>query len=363
MRRADPEDPENGAVDINSITEGPERINSVAELEELLTRPSPELVDFVRGLPSPLVILGGSGKMGPTLAMLARRAAEAAHHPLRIVAVSRYSNAEARSALEARGIETIGADLLDHASYAKLPDAENILYLVGMKFGTSNKPWLTWATNTIGPLYASQRYSDARIAALSSGNVYAMSSVRAKGSTEDDPLTPLGEYPNSAVARERIFEHCSMRDGTRISLVRLSYALDMRYGVLHDLAQRVWAGLPVDVSNGYFNCIWQGDANEILIRSLGKASSPPFVFNMTSTSPYSVRRLALDLGELMGKAVEIKGTEANTALIENTDRMVKNFGIPRVPIENVVRWTAHWVMSGLPSYNKPTHFEVRDGAY
>ena len=341
----------------------PERITTEAELEEILTRPSPKLIEFIKELSSPLVILGGSGKMGPTLAMLARRAADEARHPLRIVAVSRFSNAEVRTILEKKGIETISADLLDPSSYEKLPDSENVIYLVGMKFGTSDKPYLTWATNTIGPLYACQRYPEARIAALSSGNVYSLTSVHGEGSAEDAPLTPLGEYPNSAVGRERIFEYASVRNGTRISQLRLFYALDLRYGVLREVAQKVWEGLPVDVTSGYFNCIWQGDANELTIRSLGKASSPPFTFNMTSTTWYSIRQLALEFGELMGKAVIIQGAEADTALLANTDRMQKAFGAPSTPQAAVMRWTAGWVMAGLPSWNKPTHFEVRNGAY
>ena len=341
----------------------PALVNSELELEELLSRPSPGLVEFVRELRSPLVILGGSGKMGPSLAFLARRAADEARHPLRIVAVSRYTNAGAREKLERRGIETISADLLDPASYPALPDSDNVIYLVGMKFGTSDQPYLTWATNVIGPWNACQRYAGARIAALSSGNVYSMASVRGSGSAEGDPLTPMGEYPNSAVGRERIFEYCATKLGARISQVRLFYAVDLRYGVLSDIAQKVWAGVPVDVTNGFFNCIWQGDANELTIRALGKASSPPFTFNMTSVGWYSVRNVALEFGELMGKAVSLVGTEADTALVANTDRMRENFGVPPTPHESVMRWIAHWVKSGLPTWNKPTHFEVRNGAY
>jgi len=341
----------------------PELIRDESELEELLTRPSPGLLEEIRKIESPLVILGGSGKMGPTLALLARHAADAVGHPLRIVAVSRFSNAGVRDALEKRGIEAISADLLDQASYSRLPDSGNVIYLVGMKFGTSDQPYLTWATNALGPLYACQRYAGARIAALSSGNVYPMTPVRGTGSVEEDALTPLGEYPNSAVGRERIFEYCSAQNGTRIALLRLFYALDLRYGVLVDVAQKVWAGIPVDVTNGYFNCIWQGDANELALRALGKASSPPFVFNMSSTHWYSVRQVALEFGELMGKPATIVGTEAATALLSNTGRMLEGFGGPKTPHEAVMRWTAHWVKSGLTCWNKPTHYEVRDGAY
>jgi dTDP-4-dehydrorhamnose reductase len=240
----------------------PDVIENETQLNDLLTRPGPQLVEFIRQVRSPLLILGAGGKMGPTLAVLAHRAAVAAGHKLRVVAVSRFRNAGAREWLELHGVEVISCDLFDREALAVLPEAADILYLVGVKFDTSQNPSLTWAANTIIPTNVAERFPKARIVALSTGNVYPMVPMASGGATETDPLTPPGEYANAAVARERLFEFHSRQRGTRLVLVRLNYALDLRYGVLHDLAQKVWTGDAVNLTNGYFNCIWQGDAND-----------------------------------------------------------------------------------------------------
>ena len=252
----------------------PDWIESEAELDEILTRPGSELLDFVRTLKGRLVILGAGGKMGPTLAVLAHRAAQAASHPLEVVAVSRFSNSQSRRLLETYGVRLHAADLLQAADLAQLPDADNVIYLVGMKFGTSQDPARTWAINCLAPAAAAQRYPKSRIVALSTGNVYPLVPVDSAGSLERDPLRPIGEYANSCLARERLFEYFSQQNGTPLAIIRLNYALDLRYGVLYDIATKVWQDQPVDVTMGYANCIWQGDANDMIIRALSLTQSP-----------------------------------------------------------------------------------------
>ena len=341
----------------------PERIETVEALDKVMTRPQPALIEFVRTLSSPLLILGAGGKMGPTLARLARRAADAAGHELAVIAVSRFSNAQARQSLEAYGVQTLACDLFNRESLQTLPDAVNVIYLVGLKFGTSNNPALTWAANTLIPANVAERYPQARIAALSTGNVYPMALVNGTGWTEAAALTPLGEYANSAVARERIFEYQAAQHGTPITLVRLSYALDLRYGVLVDIAQKVFAGRPVDLTSGYFNCIWQGDANDLVIRSLALASSPPTALNLTGSERVSVRDVAARFGILMNRSVQFTGREAETALLSDTTLLRSRLGSPTMPLDTVIHWTAQWIMHDGYVLNKPTHFEVRDGAF
>lgn len=340
----------------------PETIENEAALEEVLTRPSPALVEAVRALHSPLVLLGAGGKMGPSLAMLARRAAQAAGRDLEITAVSRFSDPATRLALEAHDIHTVSADLLDPHALDQLPAGGDVIYLVGLKFGTAQNPAATWAVNTLAPERACSRYRGCRIAALSSGSLYPLTPVSAGGADETHPLTPLGEYANACVARERIFEYCSHRDGTPLALLRLFYAVDMRYGVLVDLAQKVYQGKPVDLSMGHVNWIWQGDANELILRSLALASAPPQAYNLTGPV-CSVRALALRLGELMDREVTFSGSEAPTALLGSPARLNAALGAPGTPPERVLGWVADWTRRGGRLLDKPTHFETRDGRY
>jgi nucleoside-diphosphate-sugar epimerase len=341
----------------------PETIRTEEELLDVMTRPKPVLVEFMQTLSSPLVILGAGGKMGPSLAVLARRAADAADLNLEIIAVSRFSDGRARDYLEARGVRTINADLMDRHAFKSLPDTDNLLYMVGLKFGTSSNPVRTWATNTLVPAFTAERYSQSRIVALSTGNVYPLVSVEGSGSQETDPLTPMGEYSNTCVARERLFEYYSELNSTPMVLLRLSFALDLRYGVLVDIAQKVYQGEPVNVSMSHINCIWQGDANEMIIRSLALAAVPPVPLNLVGGDHYSIRQTALHFGELLGKEVLFTGTEARTAFLSDNSRLRSTLGEPSTPIETVMRWTAAWVRSEGRLLNKPTHFEVRDGGY
>lgn len=341
----------------------PELIETEDILDDVLTRPQPELIDFMRTLSGPLVILGAGGKMGPTLSVLARRAADAAASSCEVIAVSRFSNVQGRRWLEDRGVKTLSADLLDRNSLAGLPDAANVIYLVGLKFGTQDDPARTWAVNTLVPSYVAERYSGARIAALSTGGVYPLIPVDGGGSRETDALVPLGEYANSCIGRERIFEFYSRSSGTPVTLVRLSYAVELRYGVLVDIARRVYAGEPVDVTMGYLPYIWQGEANAMVIRSLGLAESPPLPLNLTTSPPLKVRDVAQQLGTLMGRPAVITGEEASSALWSSTERLEAALGRPSVTLETILRWTANWIVRGGHLLDKPTHFEVRDGAY
>lgn len=341
----------------------PALLETEAELEEQLTRPRRVLVDFIRSVRSPLVILGAGGKMGPTLAVLARRAAQAAGHPLQIVAVSRFSDPVARGWLEARGIATVACDLLDRDALGDLPDTTNLIYLVGLKFGTTEDPAATWAANALVPTHVVARFPAARMVALSTGNVYPLVPIVSGGATEESPLTPVGEYANAAVARERLFEFCARRHGTPVALLRLNYAVELRYGVLLDLARKVWTGEPIDLTQGFFNCIWQGDANEFILRALAVAQHPPLALNLTGPGVLSVRDLAGRLGEWLERRPHLVGTEAETALLSDAARAWDRLGWPPTPLEAVLRWTAHWVRSGGRTLNRPTHFEVRDGKY
>jgi nucleoside-diphosphate-sugar epimerase len=339
-----------------------QRIETTEELEELLTRPLAQLVEFIKTVRSPLFILGAGGKMGPTLAVLARRAAELAGHELEIVAVSRYSDSGARDWLEDQGVATLSCDLLDSHEVSKLPCSSNVLYLVGLKFGTAQNPALTWAANTIVPAYVSEHYSEAKIVALSTGNVYPFSKNPA-GASETDPLTPLGEYANAAVGRERVFEFCSQRNSTPVALLRLFYAVELRYGVLRDMADKIWAGQPIHLANSSFNCIWQGDANSFVIRSLALATSPPTAFNLTSAKPFLVRTVAERLGQLLDKPVRFVGEENETSLVGNCSKLFSLLGSPATSLDTMLCWTAEWVKHGGSSLDKPTHFETRDGRY
>jgi nucleoside-diphosphate-sugar epimerase len=341
----------------------PDRIDTEEELDEVLTRPRPVLVEFIKSLTSPLVVLGAGGKMGPTLAVLARRAAHLAGHPLEVLAVSRFTDERPRRWLEARGVGTRSLDLLDRAACRELPAAAQVLSLVGRKFGTAQDAARTWAINTLVPAHVAQRYPHARLVVLSTGNVYPLVPVAGGGSVETDALTPLGEYANAAVARERLCEFFSRENGTPMTVLRLNYAVDLRYGLLVDIARRVAAGEPIGLTTGHVNCIWQGDANEMVLRSLALAQAPPQVLNLTGPAVLSVRELAVRLGELLGRAVHFSGTEAATALLSNPARACALLGPPPTPVETVLRWTAHWIQKGGRLLDKPTHFEVRDGSF
>ncbi len=336
---------------------------SEGELDEHLTRPSPALLAAIRHWSSPLVLIGAGGKMGPTLAVLAQRAAAAAGHPLEVIAASRFSNPAARDWLEARGVRTMACDLFDPKAAAQLPDTANLVYLVGLKFGTSNNAGATWAANTLVPARVCERFANARIVALSTANVYPATPVDSDGAEESATLEPVGEYGSAAVARERIFEFQSHRHGTPVVQLRLCYAVALRYGILSDIARRVVTGEPVPLANGWFNCIWQGDANEAALRALPLASSPPTALNLSRPERISVRAVANRFGELLGRRPVFSGTESDTALLINSGRLCRELGEPGIRVEQMIEWTAHWIRSDGRDLGRPTHFETRDGRY
>lgn len=341
----------------------PDRITDEQQLDELLTKPSEKLIEFAATLSGPVVILGAGGKMGPSLAARLQSAIQQAGADAKAVAVSRFSDPAARAWLSERRVETISADLMEPEVYAELPDAGHVIYLVGSKFGTRQNPSHTWAINTLTPANAMRRYRSSNVAALSTGNVYAFTPVTGDGSLESDPLQPVGEYACAAVGRERIFEHFCDQNQTPVALIRLNYATDLRYGVLTDLATQVTSGLPIDVTQGYFNCIWQGDANDLIIRSLGLASCPAKPLNLTSLETFSVRKVAQRMADQMGCSVSFTGREAETALLSNAGQCEQLLGPPETPMSHVIPWVAEWVKQGGRLLGKPTHFEVRDGGF
>jgi nucleoside-diphosphate-sugar epimerase len=341
----------------------PRAIRTTEELEELLTRPSTPLIDAIRQITSPLLVFGASGKMGPTLCMLARRAAETAGYPLRIVALSRFTDQAQKLWLEAHGIETLSCDLLQSGDAWQLPDCENLIYLVGLKFGTQLNPCLTWAANTLAPARVAQRYSRARMVTLSTGNVYPFTSVTSRGASEAESPAPVGEYAAAALARERIFEYYSQTQQTPVVQIRLNYAVELRYGVLVDIAQKVWNQEAIDLRTGYLNCIWQGDANDMILRSLPFTQSPPAVYNLTGTAVLSVRELATELAKRLDRPVHFKGEESPTALLSDSTQLCRLLGPPPTRLADMLEWTAGWVRAGGLTLDKPTHFEVRTGRY
>ena len=339
------------------------RIRSERELDEVLSAPSEADRTAMRSLEGGLLILGAGGKMGPSLARRARRAADDAGISKSIVAVSRFSDRAAERQLQDAGIETISADLLDFEQLARLPDAENAIFMAGRKFDSSGAEQLTWASNAYLPARVAERFRDARIVAFSSGNVYPFVPVASGGATEETAVEPVGEYAQSVLARERMFEFFSARHGTRVCLLRLNYAVELRYGVLRDIGVRVFAGRPVNVSMGAVNVIWQGDANSVCLRSFALCESPPAVLNVTGPETLSVREIARRFGQLFGREPVFEGREADTAMLNNASRCHRMFGDPLVNGETVIEWTAEWIRRGGRDWDKPTHFETRDGKF
>jgi hypothetical protein len=337
----------------------PETIPDVATLDELLCRPSQALIDDLRSVDGDIMILGVAGKMGPTLAGLAK----AALPGRKIIGVARFSEAGVNDWLQARGIATIPCDLLDEAAIKALPKVKNIVFMAGRKFGAEGNLSLTWAMNAHVPALVAQAFAGSRIVAFSTGCVYPFVPVNGKGSGEDMAPSPPGEYAQSCVGRERMFEYFSRKLSTPGRLFRLNYAIDMRYGVLHDIASKVLAGKPIDVSLGHVNFIWQGDASAQALRCLAHCDTPTSPINVSGHEILAVRDLAAKFGQLFGRAPVITGKEEPTAWLTDTSQAVKLFGLPVVDTDQLIRWTADWVSRSMPSLGKPTKYEVRDGRY
>ncbi len=310
-----------------------------------------------------LLILGPGGKMGPSLGRLAKRASDEAGSNRRIFGGARFSSDLARAQLEDCGVETLRCDLLDRRDVEALPDCPNVLYMVGQKFGTSDNQPLTWAINCYAPGVVAERFRDSRIVAFSTGNVYPLTAVSSGGPSEADPVGPVGEYAQSALARERVFSYFSQNSNTPMAILRLNYAIDLRYGVLHDIAEQVHSGTPIDLGMGYANVIWQRDANSVALRAFSRCESPPFVLNLTGADTISVREVARKFGRLFEREPSFVGTEGATALLSNAALCHEIFQPETVSLDEMIRWTADWARQGGDSLGKPTHFQEREGAF
>jgi nucleoside-diphosphate-sugar epimerase len=338
-------------------------IQSVEQLEDMLSDPTPGLVEMMRRISGDILVLGVAGKMGPSLSRMAKRAAEAAGGKRRVIGVSRFSEKTQQKELEQHGIETIRCDLLDRDALGKLPDAPNVVFMAGMKFGATGNEPLTWTMNSYLPGMVCERYRTSRIVAFSTGNLYGLSPVVLGGSVESDTLNPAGDYAMSCLGRERMFEHFSKLHKTPVALIRLNYSTELRYGALVDLATKVWTGYPVDLAMGNVNCIWQADANAMALRAFEHAASPAFYLNVAGPELLSVRRVCQQFGEMMGKKPVFQGQEAADALLNNGQLGHRLYGYPRVSVQQMLIWIADWVMRGGAMLGKPTHFEARDGKF
>lgn len=341
----------------------PDRINDIDHLEDLLSTPTDRVVETMSRINGDVLILGVGGKMGPTLARMVKRASDAAGGQRRVIGVARFSSPELQQRLESWGIETIKCDLLDNDQIAQLPDAPNIIYMAGMKFGATNQEPLTWAMNCILPSKVCERFPSSRIAAFSTGNVYEFRNVDDGGSKETDRLAPLGDYAMSCLGRERAFQYYSEKLSIPCVLIRLNYAVETRYGVLVDVATKIRDGQPIDLTMGYANMIWQGDANAYSICALECADSPAKALNVTGPEITAIEDVANRLGGLMDASPILAGSPEPTALISDASACRKLFGEQDVQLDQVMHWVADWIKRGESTIGKPTKFQVRDGKF
>lgn len=345
------------------MNEFPETIVDEEQLEELLSRPTSEVVDLFKTLEGDIIFLGIAGKIGPSIARMAMRACKEAGVSKRIIGVSRFSNELERNQIEQFGIETIRGNLLEPDFVNTLPKVKNVVFLAGMKFGAEGNLSLTWAMNAYMPAMVAEHFKDSRIVAFSTGCVYPLVNIRSGGSVESDKPVAIGEYAQSCLGRERMFEYGSLKYGTQVSLIRLNYSVEMRYGVLVDVASKVKNDQVVDLAMGYFNVIWQGDMNVVSLLSLAQCTSPAKIINITGPEMLSVRQIALEFGKLFGKTPKFSGEEASTALLSNACLSHSLFGKPMVSPAKIIQWISNWMKHENRLLNKQTHFEVRDGKY
>ena len=338
-------------------------IKTEAQLESYLSTPTAEVIAAVAALEGDILILGVGGKMGPTLAKQAKRAIDSAGIAKKVIGVSRFSTPAIREDLHEAGIETITADLLSEDCLRNLPDTQNVILMAGRKFGSTGNESLTWAMNGYMPGRVAEKFRTSRMVVFSTGNVYPLTPVSHGGATESSPVAPIGEYAQSCLSRERICTYFSSRFGTPMAILRLNYAIDLRYGILLDIAEKVYAEEVISLQMGSVNVIWQGDANAIALRAFAHCQSPPLVLNVTGPETVSIRYLASCFGTLFNKPPRFEGEETATALLSNASRCHQLFGYPRISLGQMIEWVAEWVRMGGTTLRKPTHFEVRDGKF
>ncbi len=337
--------------------------DDIARLERDLTEPTTELVEAMGRLEGDLLVLGAAGKMGPSLCRLAHRASEEAGTIRTVWAASRFGDDAVQQSLETAGVRTVRADLLEASALAALPEVPNVVLMAGHKFGSSSRPEVTWATNVLLPALVARRFATSRIVAFSTGNVYPLTPVTGGGSTEDDPVAPVGEYAASALGRERVLSYLSSTQPTPLALLRLNYAVEPRYGVLRDLADKVRANESIDVTTGHVNVIWQRDANAIALRALAHCAVPPLVLNVTGAETVPVRQVAEAFGAMFGVEPVFEGSESTEALLSNAFRCQKLFGPPPVGLAEMIERVGQWVRDGGPGLGKPTHYQEREGKF
>ena len=333
------------------------------KLDQLLTTPSQALIEDMRKIKGDIMVLGAGGKMGPTLCILAKNAIEKAGIDKRVIAVSRFTDPIATELLHKNNVETISCDLLNTAQLRELPEVENIIYMAGRKFGTDGSEWQTWAMNATLPAFVVEKFQHSNMVVFSSGNIYPIVPLSSGGCSEQDKTGPVGEYTMSCLARERAFEYGANHYGTNIFIYRLNFAVDLRYGVLYDMADKIMKGEPISIATPVLNCIWQGSANEIAIRGLLHASSPAKIMNVTGPETVSIQKAAKMLGEILGKEPVFEGEPGNDAYLNDSAEAMEVFGYPAVSIRTLIRWQAEWILDGGRALGKPTHFEERKGSY
>ena len=329
----------------------------------MLTEPSEALIEDVKKIEGDILVIGAGGKMGSTLCVLAKNAIRAAGKDNRVIAVSRFSDPISTEYLKSQGIEIIPCELMDREQFNALPDAQNVIFMAGKKFGTNGDEWRTWGINATLPAFVAEKYKNSRIVVFSSGNIYPIVPIHTGGCKETDPVAPIGDYPMSVLARERAFEYGSNTYGTKVFIYRLNFAVDLRYGVLNDIATSIVNGTPISLSTPVLNCIWQGSANEYAIRGLLHASSPACKMNITGPEILSIRKVAEELGKYLGKEPIFENEEGNDAYLNDASYSAEVFGYPAVSAKTLIRWQAEWLIDGGRSLGKPTHFEERKGTY
>ncbi|MWV46986.1 epimerase [Paenibacillus sp. HJL G12] len=338
-------------------------MNTIEELEMRLAEPSDELLDDLSRLDGDIMLLGVGGKMGPSMARLAMNAIAKAGLNKKVIGVSRFSSGTLKQELEEMGVETISADLLDDEQLQALPEVKNIIFMAGNKFGTTGNEHFTWAMNAYLPGRVAEKFKNSRMVVFSTGNVYPLTPVGAGGAAEEVTPNANGEYGQSCLGRERVFEHFSHKYQIPMFIYRLNYAIDLRYGVLLELAKSIQDGTPIDISMGHANVIWQGDANEIALRALRVCRSPAVTMNVTGPETLSLRWVAEEFGRRLGVEPVLVGEEASTALLSNASKAMQTFGYPKVSVLQMIDWISDWVLQDGATWNKPTHFQQREGKY